>query len=162
MNIQIEHTSHNAPPAESLAPYFIKGVAKRREFNSRQHILHYYNKKISASDIVRASSAVRYTLERVDLQLVVNGKITYINIPAFFVYDGLSIGPFQFLASRQSRLAGLVHDWIYYSGRFDRETCDDIMKAVQLHRGNSPLTTEIYHIGVRLGGGSSYQQYRSA
>ncbi len=160
MNIQIEHTSHNAPPAESLTPYFIRGVAKKRTFNSKEHILEYYNTVISASDIVRASSAVRYTMEEVHLQLVVNGKITYINIPAFFVYDGLSIGHFQMLASRQSRLAGLVHDWVYYSGRFDRETCDGIMKSVQLFRGNNPFTTEIYHIGVRLGGKSSYQQYR--
>ncbi len=160
MEIEVLSTSHNAPPAQSLAPFFIRGVATRREFNSRQHILHYYNKKISASDIVRASSAVRYTMEEVNLQININGEIIHIDIPPFFIYDGLSIGVFQFLASRQSRLAGLVHDFIYYSGRFDRETCDAIMKAVQLFRGNNILTTEIYHIGVRLGGKSSYQQYR--
>ncbi len=160
MNITVTKTSHNAPPAKNLSQYFIRGVVKKRVFKSEADILKHYNKECNYSDIVRASSDVRYTLEPIHVTINLNGKIIKETIPAFFVYDGLSIGLLQTLASRQSRLSGAVHDWLYYSGRYDRETCDAVMRAVQLYRGNNVFTTGIYHIGVRLLGKGSYEQYR--
>ncbi len=161
MKIAVTETSHKAPPSESLAPFFIRGITKRREFTSKEHILRHYNQDCGWEDIVRASSDVRYTMEDVHINVAMGNSAIQIKIPAFFVYDGLSIGVFQFLASRQSRLAGMVHDWLYYSGKFDKETCDRIMSAVQLYRGNNIFTTKIYYLGVEWFGKSSYQQYRS-
>ncbi len=161
MNIIVKGTSHKAPPAKNVSQYFIRGIVKKREFKSEKDILHHYNTECNYSDIVRASSDVRYTMEEVRIHVNIDGKLIHITIPAFFTYDGLSIGVFQMLASRQSRLAGMVHDWLYYSGKFDKETCDKIMSAVQLYRGNNIFTTKIYYLGVELFGKSSYQQYRS-
>ncbi len=174
MKIEVLSTSHNAPPSKNLSQYFIRGVVKKRLFNSEGDILRHYNKECNQKDIIRASSDVRYTMQDVHIVVKIIAPVgddgikpprftceeVKIKIPAFFVYDGLSIGVFQILASRQSRLAGMVHDWLYYSGKYDKETCDKIMRAVQIYRGNNIFTTEIYYLGVEWFGKSSYQQYR--
>lgn len=154
----INHT-HTAPPAVSLKPNFIRGLTKKREFKSKQEILNYYNTLTTAKDIVRSSTEVRYTYEEVRVVLTIDGKPITIKIPPFFVYDGESIGWLQNFNARGSRLASLLHDWLYYKNEYPKSTCDDIMYQIQLYRGVPKIVAKGVNLGLILFGRSSYSKY---
>ena len=49
--------------------------------------------------------------------------------------------------------AYVLHDWLYCSEQFDRETCDEILKEACVEQA------EIIHAAVRLGGGEVWEKH---
>lgn len=157
--IKILELSHQAPPAQSLSPNFIRGLTKKREFLSHKDILAHYNMWASDADIVRTSSAPRFTLQVVRLVVKVGKVVSTINIPNYFTYDGESIGFAQKFNYRGSRIAALIHDFLYYVQKFSKRICDKIMLKIQLMREVPKMVAYAVHFGLVLFGHKAYNQY---
>lgn len=80
-----------------------------------------------------------------------------------FVSDGCSIPVAAFLllapfgiSRGLAAMAGYIHDGLYTSQRYDRETCDRILREMVVAMGYSPALADEFYMGVRIGGGSHW------
>lgn len=159
MSIEVLSLTHTAPNAESLRINFIRGITKKRQFTSKHDILSHYNKVCRSKDIIRASTEIRYTLEEHKVVFKLNGKHHTVIIPPFFTYDGESIGVMQKFNYRGSRLAAMFHDYTYYSQKYSKKICDELMKQIQIKQGVPVYIATLVNIGLKLFGKSSYKEY---
>jgi hypothetical protein len=80
-----------------------------------------------------------------------------------FISDGCSIplvafvilSPFG-LTRGLADMAGYIHDALYTSQKYDRETCDRILREMIIAMGYPEALAEEFYLGVRIGGGSHW------
>lgn len=80
-----------------------------------------------------------------------------------FISDGCSIPMMAFtilapfgLTRGLADMAGYIHDSLYTSRKYDRETCDRILREMVLAMGYSEELAEQFYLGVRIGGGTHW------
>lgn len=86
-------------------------------------------------------------------------------VPKLFRYDGASIPRIGWQLTYTPfhpdvMLAALVHDWLYLSHQFSKETADLIFKDLLLESGVSETKAWIMYQAVKLGGGCAWKQSR--
>jgi hypothetical protein len=87
----------------------------------------------------------------------------WVEAPEGFITDGCSIpmaallllAPFGFNRGLAA-MAGFIHDALYTSQKYDRETCDRILHEMVKALGYSDAVAEEFYLGVRIGGGSHW------
>jgi hypothetical protein len=80
-----------------------------------------------------------------------------------FISDGCSIplaallllAPFG-ITRGLAAMAGYIHDALYTSQKYDRETCDRILREMVIAMGYPEALAEEFYVGVRIGGGSHW------
>jgi len=80
-------------------------------------------------------------------------------VPTGFITDLASVPrlPLAFLLTGgKASAAAVVHDWMYSTHEFERETADDIFHEAILAEGHSRFTAWLMWAGVRAGGGFSW------
>lgn len=166
MRIEVEKLSHTLPPIKMLGSYGINSLSHQREFDSEHEILDHFT-TADSSRIVKTSSPPRFTTEVVSFFIVSyvgTGDTVFsrerVSIPAYFTFDGESIGWLQKYNSRGSRIAALVHDWLYYYQEHHKWLCDEVMYQIQIQRGVSKLTAKTVRAGLKYFGQSSYDAYK--
>ena len=87
-------------------------------------------------------------------------------VPAGFVSDGASIPRFfwRIIGSPfrgMYRDAAIVHDWLYFSGKYTRLETDRIFKQAMKELGVSAWRRGAMYRAVRIGGANSWQRYRN-
>ena len=83
-----------------------------------------------------------------------------IQVPEGFVTDYTST-PLGIGKYGQYGRAAVIHDYLYWSQRCSREQADNLFLIGMAELKVAPLTRESIHIGVRKGGGSSWQENRN-
>ena len=82
-----------------------------------------------------------------------------IQAPIGFTTDFMTIpriaGLYDELGNR-GRMAGVIHDWMYQSKLFPRETCDQILREMLLIDGFTDIQAQECYIAVRAAGWSHY------
>lgn len=84
---------------------------------------------------------------------------TTIMVPRGFVTDGCSIPQLPFvylLAGGKADPAGYVHDLLYTTQAFPRETADMVLREMVLAMGYSVLLADAMYLAVREFGGSHW------
>jgi hypothetical protein len=59
--------------------------------------------------------------------------------------------------SIDSRIPGVMHDWLYCSQSLPRAECDALLKEMLLVTGCDPVRANLIYAGVRVGGSSRYR-----
>lgn len=83
----------------------------------------------------------------------------WVEAPQGFVTDGASIprAPLLFLlAGGKANEAGYIHDALYTSRRYPRDTCDKILREMVIAMGYDETLANEFYLGVRIGGGSHW------
>lgn len=95
------------------------------------------------------------------LQLDWNGFLVL--IPAGFVCDGSSVPvPFRSLAARftKSIAAGVLHDYLYATGKFSRRVADWLFYKALRDAGVPRWRSGLMWVGVRAGGWVAWNRHR--
>lgn len=80
-------------------------------------------------------------------------------VPKGFITDGCSIPhlPLVYLmAGGKADEAGYVHDFLYTTQRFPRETCDEVLREAVIAMGYDEALAQSFFEAVRLFGGSHW------
>jgi hypothetical protein len=83
----------------------------------------------------------------------------WVEAPQDFITDGASIprAPLLFLlAGGKANEAGYIHDALYTSQRYPRDTCDRILREMVMAMGHDETLADEFYLGVRIGGGSHW------
>ena len=83
----------------------------------------------------------------------------WIIVPEGFITDGCSIPRLPFiylLAGDKAEEAGYVHDWLYTSQMFPRETCDAILREAVIAMGYDEFLANSMYDAVRMFGASHW------
>jgi hypothetical protein len=83
----------------------------------------------------------------------------WVEAPEGFLSDGCSIPrlPLIFLlAGGKANEAGYIHDALYTSRKYDRETCDRILREMVIAMGYDEQLADEFYLGVRIGGASHW------
>lgn len=87
----------------------------------------------------------------------------WVEAPEGFISDGCSIpvaalmllAPFG-ITRGLAAMAGYIHDALYTSRKYDRETCDRILHEMVKAMGYPDVLADEFYLGVRIGGGSHW------
>lgn len=82
-----------------------------------------------------------------------------IEVPQGFITDYASVPriPVTYLLTGDTaHPAAVVHDWLYTSHQFDRETSDSILREAALAEGVPSWRATLIYAGVRVGGSGAY------
>lgn len=79
-------------------------------------------------------------------------------VPKYFITDLASI-PWvvePIFNSVDTRIEGVVHDWLYCSQGLPKDGCDQLLREMLLRTGCDRTRADLIYAGVHLGGGSRY------
>lgn len=87
-------------------------------------------------------------------------------VPAGFVTDYSSVPWFGRFLMRWSKVdvAGVAHDWHYYSGKGTRREADRVWRVIAAHGEGAPgpVRARIGHVVLRVGGWYAWRKHRRA
>lgn len=101
------------------------------------------------------------TAELIEDVVYVTDEWETIFVPRGFTCDMASIPRFAWRVCggprhNENARAGLVHDMLYKTKRFDRKKCDQIFEEILLNEGKTPIIAKLMYLAVRVFGGSHY------
>lgn len=79
--------------------------------------------------------------------------------PKYFITDLASI-PWlvePIFNSLETRIQGVMHDWLYCSNAMPRAGCDSLLSEMLLATEGDKVRVDLIYAGVRIGGGSRYR-----
>lgn len=97
--------------------------------------------------------------DAINVVVLVNGEKATILVPRGFKTDLASVPKVPILYTKMKLadiMAPVVHDYLYSTKMFGRETCDLIFKKIMKYNGVPSRIAETMYLGVRWFGGSHY------
>lgn len=91
-----------------------------------------------------------------------NPRLLY--IPSDFVTDLASVPRLPlvfFLVGNIGHESAVVHDWLYRQQVYPRDVCDKIFYEALLANNNQDVLAYMMYMGVRVGGGPTFNKYAS-
>ena len=98
------------------------------------------------------------------VRIEIDGRRVTVVVPAGFITDFASVPAWAWPVATKLgpwNLPAVLHDYLYFSGLFDRLTADRLFRAAMASRHVTRWRRELMYAAVRVGGRAAWDGYRA-